>query len=696
MPVKRSLSVLLFALSFYSAFSSPSWAQDDPLDRLSPEHRKWLEEEVVYIILDREREVFLSLETVQEREAFIEAFWKKRDPNPATPENEFKVEHYRRITYANQFLGRETFLPGWKTDRGRMYIILGEPIEIQRFDDYNDILPAHLWFYQGDPAKGLPSFFYLLFYKRNDVGEYRLYRPVVDGPNELVRGVAGQGARPEQALAVLRDVNVELARASLSLDPAEPADMENARPSLGNEVMLARIYDSPKRAVRTDYADAWLEYGDRVSAEYSFNFVPSRSVFVVLYGPEGTPFVHYSVEIDPQNFSMEADEAQTKVYTTLDVSVEARDREGHLVLANDREAYIELTQGQVEQIKASPFAYQADFPLLPGEYKISVILRNRVLAQYTVAEKDVVVRPPTVPAMSDMVLGYSVDAMRGTAASAQELRAFQIGDARVHPVADGAFALGETAHVFLQVQGAAPGSRLRFSFLNGDDVLDERTTEISSYLGGPIIERFPLRGMVGGRYQYRVQLLDPSGQVIDERTADCQVSPRAALARPWVNRTSFNTASPGLLALARGDQLLAKKRFPDARAEYERAVAESGEALPVARWQLALVSLQMGEASRALELLTPLEPNFPNQFEVVVGLGFAHGLQGDCSKAVGYLEKAMTLRPPDTALLNVLGGCYQAQGNVQKASEMLERSLKLNPEQPEIKERLESFNQRGN
>ncbi len=440
----------------------------------------------LYIILDRERDVFLSLETIEERRHFIEAFWKKRDPNPATPENEFRVEHYRRIDYANQFLGRETYLPGWKTDRGRMYIILGEPIEIQRFDDYGDILPAHLWFYQGDPSKGLPSFFYLMFYKRNDVGEYRLYRPVVDGPNELVRGFAGQGAQATQALPVLRDVSQELARASLSLDPSEPPDFETARPSLGSEAMLARIYDSPKRAIRTDYADAWLEYGDRVSAEYSFNFVPSRSFFAVLNGPDATPFVHYSVEIDPRNFSMEADEDQTKIYTTLDVSVEARDKEGDLVLANQREAYIELTPGQLEQVKASPFAYQADFPLLPGEYKLSVILRNRVLAQYTVAERDIVVRsiPTAAPAISDIVLGYSVETMRGATASGQELRAFQIGDARVHPAADGAFALGETVHLFLQVQGAGPDHRLEIAFLNGEEVLDERTTEMSSYLGG--------------------------------------------------------------------------------------------------------------------------------------------------------------------------------------------------------------------
>jgi Flp pilus assembly protein TadD len=91
-----------------------------------------------------------------------------------------------------------------------------------------------------------------------------------------------------------------------------------------------------------------------------------------------------------------------------------------------------------------------------------------------------------------------------------------------------------------------------------------------------------------------------------------------------------------------------------------------------------------------------LEPSFPNQFEVVVGLGFAYSLQGDCPKAVEYLEKAMTLRPPDTTLLNVLGGCHESLGDVQKASEVLERSLALNPEQEEVKARLAALQPSGN
>jgi GWxTD domain-containing protein len=94
---------------------------------MSEAHRKWIEEEVVYIAADREKEVFRDLQTVEERDRFIEAFWARRDPNPATPANEYREEHYRRIAYANEFLGRDTFRPGFRTDRGRYYILLGEP-----------------------------------------------------------------------------------------------------------------------------------------------------------------------------------------------------------------------------------------------------------------------------------------------------------------------------------------------------------------------------------------------------------------------------------------------------------------------------------------------------------------------------------------------------------------------------------------
>ena len=121
-------------------------SQTDPLKRQIPEkqrkanakalkielsktYRKWLDEDVRWIITDEERSAFMQLSNDEERDQFIEAFWQRRDPTPDTEENEFKEEHYRRIAYANEHFAAG--IPGWKTDRGHMYIVFGPTDEIE-------------------------------------------------------------------------------------------------------------------------------------------------------------------------------------------------------------------------------------------------------------------------------------------------------------------------------------------------------------------------------------------------------------------------------------------------------------------------------------------------------------------------------------------------------------------------------------
>ena len=96
---------------------------------LSKTYKKWLDEDVRWIITDEERSAFMQLSNDEERDQFIEAFWQRRDPTPDTEENEFKEEHYRRIAYANEHYAAG--IPGWKTDRGRMYIVFGPADEIE-------------------------------------------------------------------------------------------------------------------------------------------------------------------------------------------------------------------------------------------------------------------------------------------------------------------------------------------------------------------------------------------------------------------------------------------------------------------------------------------------------------------------------------------------------------------------------------
>ncbi len=123
------------ALLTFTAFAFlvvPSLSQDrEALQREEAEsyYRKWLNEDVLHIISEEERDVFESLTTLEEKERFIEQFWFRRDPEPRTVENEFKVEHYRRIAYANEQFSAG--YAGWRTDRGRIYIIHGPPAEIE-------------------------------------------------------------------------------------------------------------------------------------------------------------------------------------------------------------------------------------------------------------------------------------------------------------------------------------------------------------------------------------------------------------------------------------------------------------------------------------------------------------------------------------------------------------------------------------
>src|SRR5258708_7353850 len=98
------------------------------IEKLGGVYKKWLDEDVRWIITDEELSAFKKLANNSERDIFIEGFWQRRDPTPDTAENEYKEEHYRRIQYANEHYAAG--LPGWKTDRGRIYIMYGKPDRI--------------------------------------------------------------------------------------------------------------------------------------------------------------------------------------------------------------------------------------------------------------------------------------------------------------------------------------------------------------------------------------------------------------------------------------------------------------------------------------------------------------------------------------------------------------------------------------
>ena len=128
-------SMLVLAIASLGVLAQPpdknTKPSEDPTDKarnVKPElknvYKKWLDNDVAYIITNEEKKAFKALATDEERENFIENFWRRRDPNPDTEENEYREEYYERIAYANEHFA--SGIPGWKTDRGRVYIALGQ------------------------------------------------------------------------------------------------------------------------------------------------------------------------------------------------------------------------------------------------------------------------------------------------------------------------------------------------------------------------------------------------------------------------------------------------------------------------------------------------------------------------------------------------------------------------------------------
>ena len=543
---------------------------------------------------------------------------------------------------------------------------------------------------------GTPPFFYLLFFRRNDIGEYRLYNPMIDGPPALLTAsnpASTPGTDNRAAVKQLRAVAAELAAASLSFDTSEPPDFVSGRAALGTDIMLARIEESPGRAIRTDYADAWLRYGDRVSAEYSFDYVPSRSVFSILADPSGAALVQFSLEIDARNFTLETDEQQSRFYTTLDLTIEARRAgDGVLALAADKEAFVELTPSQMRELGSGAFAYQDSFFLVPGDFSVMVILRNRVVTQYTVAEDEIHVPRFTAdaPALTDVILAFDSNFVGPE--NSDVVRTYQVGNLRFQPAAENVFVIGDTVHLVTQAFGSSPDHKVVLELGDGATVLQSIESGIGA--NGMVADHMKLNNMTGGNYEITARLVS-AGETLSTKTVPITVSPRSVATRPgFVYRRGLNMRIPGLLSFMRGEQLWNLGDVAGAKAALEEALASGNERLVPARWMLANVHLKENRPDEALRLLKPLEEPLPNQFEVVAGLGFAVYLKGDYARAASYLTRAREIRPPDALLLNALGDCHERLGDREKAREAFKRSLELDSEQSSVRVRLASLNQK--
>lgn len=671
------LTIVLISTN-YSAREKPNVLPDV--------YKKWLDEEVVYIITPTEREVFLQLKTNQERDTFIKAFWHQRDLLHGMPEGEARREHYRRLNHANRYYGRGSTKPGWKTDRGRTYIILGEPEDIQRFEGKTQTYPAEVWFYQGKTDLGLPPGFNLVFYQEGAIGEYRFYSPARDGPQALLTSYYGDPVDFLSAYQKLAEFEPDLAAVSLSLIPGDSNSFAG-RPSLSSDILIQRVETTPIRQMRDRYAQKFLEYKDIVEVEYSTNYILSDSSVKVIKDPSGIYFVHYAFE--PERLSV--DSYEDKYFTTLRVNGIVSNLENKVIYQFEKDFSFNFDEERIKSISRQPVSIRDMFPLIPGNYKISLLLKNEASKEFTSIERELIIpQESDLLQMTSLILGYGIKASE---AQSEKLRPYQLGNNQIYFQSNKTFVKSDTLIAAFQIHGLHQDikdkAEIKYTFLKEGEEFQSTVKKLSEYSTLPnILEQFSLQGFSPAHYRIKVALWVDGKEILFDKE-DFDVSYVEAMARPWIFTKVLAEIENPIYDFILGTQLYNSGKIIEARVSLEKAYNKNPNTIEFAQ-SLSQVYLTLGDYQKTKSILLPFfNRSEPPPYEMFIILGKACQNLGELNEAVDVYNKTISYYGLNTHLLNSLGECYKSLGNPEEALAAWEKSLEIDPEQSQIKKNIE-------
>jgi len=690
--MKKGVVSIILVLLMVLAMGATVWPQakktGTSVKDLPPKYKKWLEEEAVYIITPKERQVFLSLGTDRERDIFIEAFWKQRDPTPNTPDNEFRIEHYRRIKYANERFGRETATAGWRTEMGRIYIILGEPKQIDRLENESELYPTQVWFYDGLEEYGLPSAFYVVFFKKNNAGDYILYSPVKDGSGSLMWNYDGDPTDYLAAYRALAEINPSLANVSVSLIPNEMT--LGTSPSLASDLLIySKIPLAPGYKVSDSYAEKLLAYKDIIDVDYTANYIESDFLADIFIDDNNKAFVNYLVE--PRRLSFE--QYGDKFTAILEVNGSVVDGQNTLIYQFERKVPIEMNSSQIESVKNRLFSFQDIFPLISGKYKINVIVKNTISKEFTTLETSLIVPPPGSLWMSNLLLANAVDRNPKHGAL---IKPFSFKGVLLRPSPRNDFLQTDTLTAFVQLRWLSQKLReegsVKFSINRGNELVKTFSKKLSDYADPTsLLEEFSLKELVPDYYILEVTLLDGSDQILLSRKENFYITPLESLARPWVLSLPYTSPdSPEiihLLGLQYFNQKDLGQALPRLESAYNREPGNQRFALELAR-----AYLYQENYSRAKELAEKFRDSQEPSFLLI--LGQSQQALKDYQPAINAFKTYLARFGTNLSALNAIGECYLAIGQEEEALQAFEKSLELNPKQDKIRVLVKSLKEK--
>jgi GWxTD domain-containing protein len=660
--------------------------------KLPPTHQEWLKL-VTYIVKDKERDVFLSLSSDRERDAFIEAFWKIRDPTPGTPENEFKSEHIKRWQEANKKYRYGSSREGWMTDMGRFYIILGPPQSSEEIAGSMEIYPVIIWSYYGDVSKGMPNHFSLVFYQRGNAGEYKLYDPVSDGPYRLLINAKDYSPSDYEGMyEKIFELQPDLAHVCLSIIPGEIPYAWT--PSPENVIMMAAITESPKKNVSESYATHFLSYKGVVSTEYLTNFIECDQSVVVGYDPvAGMAFCDFAMT--PKKLSLEFYEPKSQYYCSFQVDVSLRAGE-KTILQYAKEFPLTIPEDKIGETENMGVSIQDSFPVAEGKYKLTVLLRNPAGKEFSTLERDIDVPPASGrPALTVPMLSY-----RSGEAQPGAHFPYQAGSRRMSVDPKSAFSQSDPIVYAFSAVGLTPDlwqSGTIEAGVKGAKPASTYNRPVAIRLNAqpfhPIltfVQTIPAGDCPADYYELTLRLKDASGRVLDERRGTFVQTSQKSMPHPILAAKATPASAFFLFSYMLAHQYAQLGDADRAEALYQKALGQNPaykQKVP----EYAGFLIKNGKYAEALVLIEQLKSEPKLGFEYALGKGRALAGLERYGEAIESLRAGNTMYNSDAGLLNTLGTCYYRTGKTEEALAALKASLKLDPSQDDVKKLIQAI-----
>jgi GWxTD domain-containing protein len=443
---------------------------------LSEWSKQWLEEVVPYIITPAEKEVFLSLPNEIERGKFIENFWKKRDPDFRTPENEFKVEYYRRIGFANKFFGASG-IAGWRTERGRIYILLGAPTEVQR--DFNPASssgffqgPKETWQYWGLPNPRLPYNVEFVFVDKFGNGNY-----VLDNSFQLDNG------------------------------QTQPFDMSDLTYQFDYMHSIAEAEKNP--------FDNLDKLKGIITTQVTYNLIPFDFRLFHFKGTAEKTYIPLVIEA-PYS-SLPSKPIGGKEYFSLNLMINVSDQLGKVVSQKSKDLNFNLEPNQKSAVRNANLQVETSLWLEPGSYGLHLLILDNFSGKIGTIHQMI-----TVPdfrtaelATSDIFLSSETEVKREGLAMLSPESAIE---RKIILTAKRVFRSSEELNVYLEVYNLALSGERRVNSLSAEyAVLQEGKvlarislpkTEPSAQKDCRLRTSFRLKNFKPGEYTFSVRIMD--------------------------------------------------------------------------------------------------------------------------------------------------------------------------------------------